>query len=289
MSVFLTPDLKPFYGGTYFPPRRSLRPQRRLQARAGADRRSLEDNGATRSASNRPAVTEYLQQIVGSRQPGDSASCRPRLLENACRALARHFDPATAASAGARSFRTRWNCACCSAPGSASATTMPLHMVRTTLDKMAAGGIYDQLGGGFHRYSTDERWLVPHFEKMLYDNALLDVGLSRGVAGDRRAVLPRDRRGDARLRASRDDQPGRRLLFSTQDADSEGEEGKFYVWTKAEIEAVLGKEEARFVLPCIRRHRAGQLRRPQHPSPHQDVGTTCHVACNTRSRHSHAR
>ena len=87
-----------------------------------------------------------------------------------------------------------------------------LHMVRHTLDRMAMGGIYDHLGGGFARYSTDARWLVPHFEKMLYDNALLVPLLPGSVSGHRRAVLSRDRRGDAGLGAARDDQPGRAVL-----------------------------------------------------------------------------
>ena len=115
------------------------------------------------------------------------------------------------------------------------------HMVRETLTKMAKGGIYDQLGGGFHRYSVDDRWLVPHFEKMLYDNALLarlylDAGRALGepefltVA---REIL------DYVLREMTSPEGG---FYSTQDADSEGEEGKFFVWTPAEARAVLGEE-----------------------------------------------
>ena len=117
-------------------------------------------------------------------------------------------------------------------------------MARHTLDKMARGGMYDQVGGGFHRYSVDEKWLVPHFEKMLYDNALLAAGLRRGVPAHRRPVLQADRPRNARLRPARDDRPGRRVLLARQDADSEGEEGKFYVWGEAEIDAVLGPDLA---------------------------------------------
>ena len=95
----------------------------------------------------------------------------------------------TADSAARRSFRIRWTCGCCCACGGDDRRAARLTMVTHTLDKMAAGGIYDQLGGGFHRYSVDERWLVPHFEKMLYDNALLAPLLSRGVSGHRQARL----------------------------------------------------------------------------------------------------
>ena len=114
-------------------------------------------------------------------------------------------------------------------------------MVRETLTKMAKGGIYDQLGGGFHRYSVDDRWLVPHFEKMLYDNALLarlylDAGRALGepeFLNVAREIL------DYVLREMTSPEGG---FYSTQDADSEGEEGKFFVWTPAEARAVLGEE-----------------------------------------------
>ncbi len=116
-----------------------------------------------------------------------------------------------------------------------------LDMVATTLDKMAAGGIYDQLGGGFHRYSVDERWLVPHFEKMLYDNALLTSAYVEALQATGNADYARVAREtcDYVLRDLTDAAGG---FYSTEDADSEGEEGKFYVWTPQEIEAVLGQD-----------------------------------------------
>jgi hypothetical protein len=118
-----------------------------------------------------------------------------------------------------------------------------LEMVTSTLDKMAAGGIYDQLGGGFHRYSVDERWLVPHFEKMLYDNALLTTCYVEAFQATGNAEYARIAREtcDYVLRDLTDPAGG---FYSTEDADSEGEEGKFYVWTPAEIETVLGADRA---------------------------------------------
>ena len=174
MSVFLTPELKPFYGGTYFPPDdRYGRPGFRRVLAGGA--RRLED-----------ASAQELEEQAGEPDPAPASSrcdwSRPRatldreLLHDAGRhAAARLRSAARRLRPGRPSFRTRWSCGCCCASGSASATTTPWPWFAHTLDHMAMGGMYDQLGGGFHRYSTDASWLVPHFEKMLYDNALLAV------------------------------------------------------------------------------------------------------------------
>ena len=138
-----------------------------------------------------------------------------------------------------------------------------LKATETTLKAMANGGMYDQVGGGFHRYSTDDVWLVPHFEKMLYDNALLArVYLDAyKVTGDPFYRRITQETLDYVLREMTDPSGG---FYCTQDADSEGEEGKFFLWTPAELKAVL-EDDAELVGRVLRRHRGRQLRRRQHP------------------------
>ena len=192
----------------------------------------------------------------------------PDLLSNALDALRRNFDSV------ARRLRQRPEVPARPRPAAAPAAGPPVRRQDapctwsgTTLDKMARGGMYDQLGGGFHRYSVDAKWLVPHFEKMLYDNALLTVAYLEAWQVTRDPFYRADRRRDARLRHRGDDRPRRARSTRTQDADSEGEEGKFYVWSEKEIREVLGPELGDFACKVWGVTEARQLRGPQHPVP----------------------
>jgi uncharacterized protein YyaL (SSP411 family) len=241
MSVFLTADLKPFYGGTYWPPSNRM-------GMPGFD----DVLAAVRDAwhNRRDAVNDQAEQLTGhlrqaagiSLEPG--ALDPPALLRNAGVVMERIFDHRYGGFGSAPKFPHPMDLRVLLRVWRRTGSDGLLQMVTLTLDKMAGGGMYDQLGGGFHRYSVDERWLVPHFEKMLYDNALLAVAYLEAWQATGKADYARVVREtlDYVLREMTGPEGG---FYSTLDADSEGEEGKFYVWTPAEIAALLGPERAR--------------------------------------------
>jgi uncharacterized protein YyaL (SSP411 family) len=251
MSVFLTPDLKPFYGGTYWPPAPRM-------GMPGFEQILVAVNDAWRN--RKPGVlkqadelTGYLQNVEQGDEAEPAAAIAPRLsegissddatqlLDNAARALQRAFDSRNGGFGSAPKFPHSMDLQLLLRLYKRQPKQGLLEMVRLTLDKMAAGGIYDHLAGGFARYSVDERWLVPHFEKMLYDNALLTSAYLDAYLVTREERFARIARETCNyiLTYMTDASGG---FHSTEDADSEGEEGKFYVWTPAEIKQILGDE-----------------------------------------------
>ena len=240
MSVFLTPDLKPFYGGTYWPPHgRMGMPGFDQVLTAVAD---AWQHRRTQVYDQAGDLTAELERAASQAHAPGELSLQP--LKRAETALERIFDHQHGGFGGAPKFPHPMDLRVLLRRWRREPRDELLSLVTLTLDKMAAGGIYDQLGGGFHRYSVDERWLVPHFEKMLYDNALLAQCYVEAYQATGEADYARVAREtcDYVLREMTGPEGG---FFSTQDADSEGEEGKFYVWTPAEIEAVLGAEAAK--------------------------------------------
>ncbi len=239
MTVFLTPDGKPFYGGTYFPPvDRHNMPgfPRLLETVAQAYRNSQ---------SEIQRVTEQLTEQMGrtANMPRGSGALDDSILHDAYNQLATNFDYQNGGVGSAPKFPQAMTLEILLRYYAHGHNDRALNMLELTLEKMARGGIYDQVGGGFHRYSTDSFWLVPHFEKMLYDNALLarlylHAWLATGRALYRRIA---EETLDYVLREITGEHGG---FFSATDADSEGEEGRFFVWSPQEIEAVIGAEDA---------------------------------------------
>ncbi len=234
LNVFLTPQLVPFFGGTYFPPvdqRGMIGFPKVLIAVSEyyrAHQQEVEQGGIR--------IKETLQKMMELAPKEEEID--PGIIDKAEKILVSHFDPENGGFGQAPKFpnppilffllRRR--------------KLVPAwQMVEITLQKMAEGGIHDHLGGGFHRYAVDDQWLIPHFEKMLYDNALLARVYLEAYQATSKRIFLQVAEGifDYILREMRDEQGG---FYSSQDADSEGEEGKFYLWTKKEVLSLLGEE-----------------------------------------------
>ena len=243
MSVFLTPTQQPFYAGTYFPPQdRPGMPSfpRILRATASAwreKRDSVEDTGRQ--------VVESLQQMAHIET--DKELPGVDLLDSAYQLLQSQFDPEHGGFGSAPKFPHAMDVSLLLRYGQRTDINEPNRMALHTLHCMARGGLFDQLAGGFHRYSTDARWLIPHFEKMLYDNALLVRAYVDGWLVSRddfhRQIAERTL---AYVQREMTDAAGG--FYSAQDADSEGVEGRYFVWTPQEIRAVLAEDLAQLAI-----------------------------------------
>jgi len=242
MSVFLTPEGQPFYGGTYFPPTPRYGMSSFSQVlTAVADGWQNRRQELVESGQRLVAALEQQSTIggsVGDLRPIEDLN--PATVESAFRYLLNRFDRVHGGWGDAPKFPQPMALEFLLRYHHLTGAPRALHMVSQTLEAMAHGGMYDQLGGGFHRYSVDDHWLVPHFEKMLYDNAqLARVYLHAWqVTGDPFYRVITEEILDYVVREMTDSAGG---FYSTQDADSEGQEGKFFIWTPAEIREVLGQ------------------------------------------------
>ena len=241
MTVFLTPDLKPFYGGTYYPPTdRYGRPGFPKVMRAVAEAFAEKNTQVLQQAD---ALTTQLQQL-STTTDAHTHDLTEELMHTAFQHYGSQFDAQHGGFGNAPKFPPSMGIPFLLRYWHRTGTTRALEMVELTLQKMARGGIYDQLGGGFHRYSTDAHWLVPHFEKMLYDNAQLVVAYFETFQATQNTFYKEIavETLDYVLREMYDTAHGG--FYSTQDADSEGVEGKFFVWEPSDVETLLGEADA---------------------------------------------
>ncbi len=242
MTVFLTPDQVPFYCGTYFPPmdRSGLPSFRRVLvgvAKAYQEKRPI-------LGADSKALLQALRQM--NEIAADPVPFDPAILDRAASALGSNYDSRNGGFGRAPKFPPSMILSFLMRTCCRTGEAKYLDMVNETLARMACGGIYDQLGGGFHRYSVDAEWLVPHFEKMLYDNALLsraylDAYLLTGNEFFRQVCTGTL---DYVVREMTSPEGG---FYSSQDADSEGREGEFFLWTSGEVESILGEPDAELI------------------------------------------
>lgn len=256
LNCFLTPDAKPFYAGTYFPPRPAYNKPSWTQ---------LLEHLANIWANKRDTALDQAEKLLANIRRNDGVFLNPKALEmsigstqeapdlqNIFRRMREQFDHAEGGFGGAPKFPSTMALQWLLNWHHFSGNPEALQHALFSLEKMSRGGIYDQIGGGFARYATDREWLIPHFEKMLYDNALLvtvmsdahklEAGRGSQPTGSPWAAVI-EQTLDYVAREMTHAEGG---FYSAQDADSEGVEGKFYVWEKSEIEAALGDEAALF-------------------------------------------
>lgn len=241
MTTFLTPDGEPFYGGTYYPPEdRGGMPgfPRVLESVAHAYR--------ARKEEVKKNARELTQSVRASEMLRPSKDILARqLVKNGARALLRFHDPVNGGFGNAPKFPHALDLMLLLRAHRLTQDEAFLSCVELTLRKMAEGGVYDQLGGGFHRYSVDEQWFIPHFEKMLYDNALLTRAYLETFQVTGRGFY-KDMAEDILRYVMREMTHEEGGFYSAQDADSEGEEGKFFAWTPAAIKKILGEKDGEF-------------------------------------------
>ncbi len=240
MTVFLTPDKNPFFAGTYFPKESSQgRPGIKLVLKQLHDAWTTKHEEVVNTSKQ---ISEHLNNAM-SGSPGDEL--KEEILKEAFQGFAERYDSANGGFSTAPKFPVTPNLMFLMRYHKRSGDPAALEMVENTLTAMRRGGVYDHVGFGIHRYSTDAVWLVPHFEKMLYDQALVTMANIEAyqITGKEKYAQTAREIITYVLRDMTDESGG---FYSAEDADSEGEEGKFYVWTVEEVKKILGEEDGAF-------------------------------------------
>ncbi len=272
LTVFLRPDGVPFFGGTYFPPEdRYGMSGFKTVLRALADAYETRREDIDRSAGQ---LLTYLRK--STEVPGRAGELSTEIFDEAFKSIAKTFDAKLGGFGRAPKFPAGMVMDFLLRHHARTGRPDALYMVEFSLEKMAAGGIYDQIAGGFARYSVDDKWLVPHFEKMLYDNAILarvytDTWRITGKPLYRRVA---EETLDWVLREMRSEEGA---FYSALDADSEGEEGKFYVWTPDEVTTILGDNDGRLFNSYYDITKAGNFEGHNIPNVPRDLETVARI------------
>ncbi|MBL8528781.1 MAG: thioredoxin domain-containing protein [Burkholderiales bacterium] len=246
LTMFLTPDQNPFFGGTYFPKRSRYNLPGFLDLLPRIAE-AFHTKGAAIGAQN-ASLLAALASTVPQAPAATSSRFDPAILDVAVKSHRQSFDPVHGGFGDAPKFSHPAELALCLRRGVARGDEAAIRVATHTLEKMAEGGIYDQLGGGFCRYSVDTEWTIPHFEKMLYDNAQLLALIADAWLVTRKPLFERVAEQTVSW-IRREMQSPAGAYYSTLDADSEHEEGKYYVWTPDEVRAVLTAEEYAVMAP----------------------------------------
>ncbi len=258
MTVFLTPEGKPFWGGTYFPPEDAFgRPGFKTVLR------SIHESWQTKRHDLLTSSQSITQALQAGAERTVSSSVGLETLQTAAVQFSNQYDPTHGGFGSAPKFPRSHALSFLLRVWYRQRDPQLLKMVEETLDAMARGGIHDHLGGGFHRYSTDEQWLVPHFEKMLYDQALLARTYLEAYQVTGNASYAQTAR-DIFTYVLRDLRGPEGAFYSAEDAGEVGKEGEFYVWTPEEIKTVVGEEDAAFVMEAFGVTLAGNFSATQH-------------------------
>ena len=253
LTIIMTPDKKPFFAATYIPKENRFGRMGMLELIPRIKEIWATRRGEVLSSANQ--ITAALQQVS---QDASGEELDETTLDLAYEQLAKRFDEQHSGFGSAPKFPTPHNLLFLLRYWKRTNTERALQMVEKTLQAMRRGGIYDHVGFGFHRYSTNSRWLVPHFEKMLYDQAMLAMAYTEAYQATGKEEY-RKTAGEIFTYVLRDMTAPEGGFYSAEDADSEGEEGKFYLWTEEEIRQVLGSEEADLILKVFNIEKNGNF------------------------------